>query len=151
MTKEQDLTKMEFLLTLNNIIIVQRFYNVKGYNPSAKNSLELYEFIRDVKDDLELDLKNRTINYMIDNINQIMEDENVLKTSMTSGEEHFNLYIKVGDEILSHRQFDAKLYPPKVRYTVDVRPHLKNILKGLTDIFSGQKLTYEYLGLPLSV
>lgn len=151
MTKEQDLTKMEFLLTLNNIIIVQRFYNVKGYNPSAKNSLELYEFIRDVKDDLELDLKNRTINYMIDNINQIMEDENVLKTSMTSGEEHFNLYIKVGDEILSHRQFDAKLYPPKVRYTVDVRPHLKNILKGLTDIFSGKNLTYEYLGLPLSV
>ena len=145
MTKEQDLTKMEFLLTLNNIIIVQRFYNVKGYNPSAKNSLELYEFIRDVKDDLELDLKNRTINYMIDNINQIMEDENVLKTSMTSGEEHFNLYIKVGDEILSHRQFDAKLYPPKVRYTVDVRPHLKNILKGLTDIFSGKNLTYEYL------
>jgi hypothetical protein len=151
MTKEQDLTKMEFLLTLNNIIIVQRFYNVKGYNASAKNSLELYEFIKEVKEDLELDLKNRTITYMIDNINQIMEDENVLKTSMTNGEENFNLFIKVGDEILCHRQFDAKLYPPKVRYTVDVRPHLKNILKGLTDIFSGKNLTYEYLGLPLLV
>jgi hypothetical protein len=43
------------------------------------------------------------------------------------------------------------MYPPKVRYTVDVRPYLKNILKGLTDIFSDENLTYEYLGLPLSV
>lgn len=151
MTKEQDLTKMEFLLTLNDRIIVQRFYNVKGFNSSAKNSLELYEFIRDVKDDLELDLKNRTVTYMVDNINQIMEDENVLNTSMTDGEEHFNLFIKVGDETLCHRQFNAKLYPPKIRYTVDVRPYLKTVLKGLTDIFSGENLTYEYLGLPLSV
>jgi hypothetical protein len=151
MTKEQDLTKMEFLLTLNDRIIVQRFYNVKGFNLSAKNSLELYEFIKDVKDDLELDLKNRTVTYMIDNINQIMEDENVLNTSMTDGEEHFNLFIKIGDETLCHRQFNAKLYPPKIRYTVDVRPYLKSVLKGLTDIFSGQNLTYEYLDLPLSV
>ena len=39
--REQDITKMEFLLTLNDRIIVQRFYNVKGFNPRAKNSLEL--------------------------------------------------------------------------------------------------------------
>jgi hypothetical protein len=80
-----------------------------------------------------------------------MEDENVLNTSMTDGEEHFNLFIKIGDETLCHRQFNAKLYPPKIRYTVDVRPYLKSVLKGLTDIFSGQNLTYEYLDLPLSV
>ena len=70
---------------------------------------------------------------------------------MTNGPEYFNIYIKLGEQTLCHRQFDAKLYPPKVRYTVDVRPYLKNILKGLTDIFSGENLTYEYLGLPLSV
>jgi hypothetical protein len=149
--REQDITKMEFLLTLNDRIIVQRFYNVKGFNPRAKNSLELTEFIKDVKDELSYDLKLRTVNYMVDNMNQIIEDENVLNTSMTSDAENFNLFIKVGDETICHRQFNAKLYPPKVRYTVDVRPYLKNILKGLTDIFSDENLTYEYLGLPLEV
>ncbi len=43
MIKEKsDMTKMEFLLTLNDNIIVQRYYNVKGYNKDAKNSIELY-------------------------------------------------------------------------------------------------------------
>jgi hypothetical protein len=60
------------------------------------------------------------------------------------------LYIKVGDETICHRQFNAKMYPPKVRYTVDVRPYLKNILKGLTDIFSDENLTYTYLDLELA-
>ena len=109
------------------------------------------EFIKDVKNDLSYDLKMRTVTYMVDNMNQIIEDENVLNTSMTSDAENFNLFIKVGDETICHRQFNAKVYPPKVRYTVDVRPYLKNILKGLTDIFSDENLTYEYMGLPLEV
>lgn len=149
--KEQEITKMELLLTLNDKIIVQRFYNVKGYNPSSKNSIELYDFLYEVKEELSHDLKTKTVIYMMDNMNQIMEDDSVLDTSMTNGPEYFNIYIKLGEQTLCHRQFDAKLYPPKVRYTVDVRPYLKNILKGLTDIFSGENLTYDYLGLPLSV
>jgi hypothetical protein len=149
--REQEMTKMEFLLTLNDRIIVQRFYNVRGYNSEAKNSIEFYEFIREIKNDLHYDLKMKTVIYMVDNMNQIIDNANVLKTSMTEDDENFNLFIKVGDETICHRQFNAKMYPPKVRYTVDVRPFLKNILKGLTDIFSDENLTYEYLGLPLSV
>jgi hypothetical protein len=147
--KEQDVTKMELLLTLNDSIIVQRFYNVRNYNSSAKNSVDLYEFVKEFKDDLMEDLKKRTVTYMMDNMNQIMEDDSVLKTSMTDGAENFNIYIKNGDETLCHRQFDAKIYPPKIRYTVDVRPHLKNVLKGLTDIFSDENLSYEYLDIQL--
>ena len=67
--KEQEITKMELLLTLNDKIIVQRFYNVKGYNPNSKNSLELYEFLSEVKEDLALDLKTKTVIYMMDNMN----------------------------------------------------------------------------------
>lgn len=151
MKEQQDLTRMEFLLTLNDRIVVQRFYNVRDYNPRAKNSYDIYEYVRWVKDLLEQDLKMRTVNYMIDNKEQILEDDSVLKTSMTDGPENFNIYIKTNDETICHRQFNAKIYPPKVRYTVDVRPHLKEILRGLTDIFSAKDLSYEYLGLPLEV
>ena len=41
--KEQDSTKLEFLLKVNGNIIVQRFFNVRGYNHKARNSMELHD------------------------------------------------------------------------------------------------------------
>ena len=148
--KEQDSTKMEFLLTLNDNIVVQRFFNVKGYNPKAKNSMELYEFIKSLSEELHYYLKMKTVVYLLDNKDAIVHDPTIMETSFTEGPENFNLYVKVGDTTLCHRIFDGKMYPPKVRYTVDVRPFLKEVLRELTDIFSSKKLTYEYLEFDLS-
>jgi len=139
-----DMTKMEFLLTLNDNIIVQRFFNVKNYNEQAYKSLELTDVVKDIEIDIHHDLKMKTVVYMLDNKFQIYEDSEILETSMTDGNEYFNIYIKKDDNILYHRIWDGKLYPPKVRYTVDVRPHLKSVLKNLTDVFSNDKLTYNY-------
>ena len=148
--KEQDSTKMEFLLTLNDNIVVQRFFNVRGFNPKAKNSIELYDTVSSIKDQLQYHLKMKTVIYMMDNRDAITHDPSIMNTSYTEGPEVFNLYIKVGDTTICHRIFDGKFFPPKVRYTVDVRPFLKEILRGLTDIFSTQKLTYKYLEFDLS-
>lgn len=147
--KEQESTKMELLLTLNDNIVVQRFFNVRGYNPNAKNSLELYEFIRNFKDQLQYYLKMKTVTYMMDNEESIMFDPSIMETSFTDGPELFNIYIKVNDQIITHRIFDGKLFPPKVRYTVDIRPYLKEALRELTEIFSSKKLSYKYLNFDL--
>ena len=148
--KEQDITKLEFLLTLNDNIVVQRFFNVKGFNPKAKNSVDLYEFMKSVAETLKYDMKMKTVVYMLDNKESIMHDSSVMETSFTDGPEVFNMYIKLGEQTICHRIFDGKMFPPKVRYTVDVRPYLKDLLKGLTDIFSAQKLYFKYLGYDLS-
>ena len=148
--KEQDSTKLEFLLTLNENIIVQRFFNVRGFNPKAKNSYDLHEFMRSIKDSLTYDLKMKTVTYMMDNKDAIMYDASVMSTSYTEEAEYFNLYVKLGEQTICHRIFDGKLFPPKVRYTVDVRPFLKEILRGLTDIFSDNQLSYEYLDYQLA-
>jgi hypothetical protein len=148
--KEQDITKMEFLLTLNDNIVVQRYFNVRGFNPNAKNSLELYEFIKQLKDVLQQHLKMKTVVYMIDNREAIISDPTIMDTSFTEGKEQFNLYIKVGEQTICHRIFDGKIFPPKVRYTVDVRPFLKDVLRELTDIFSSPKLSFEYLEFDLN-
>jgi len=147
--KEQESVKLEFLLTLNENIVVQRFFNVKGYNPIAKNSLELYEYVKSIKDELQYYLKMKTVTYMMDNKESINYDPSIMETSFTEGPEIFNIFIKIGDTTLCHRIFDGKIYPPKVRYTVDVRPYLKEILKDLTDIFSNYELTHKYLGLEM--
>lgn len=148
--KEQESTKLEFLLTLNENIVVQRFFNVRGFNAKSKNSLDLYEYMNDVVDSLHYDLKMKTVVYLLDNKESIIHDPSVMETSFTEGPEVFNLVIRYGEQVICNRQLDAKLYPPKVRYTVDIRPFLKEVLKDLTDIFSSNNLTYDYLGYELS-
>ena len=142
--KDQDVTKVEFLLMCNDNIVVQRFFNVKGFNKNAHKSEQFYDYIKSFCNGLQYDLKMRSIVYMLDNQYEIMENPEVLNTSITEGNEIFNLYIKVENMTICHRSFDAKVYPPKVRYTVDLRPKLKTILSELTDIFSGKKFNYFY-------
>jgi hypothetical protein len=142
--KEQDVTKLEFLLMCNDNIVVQRFFNVKGFNKNANKSEELYDYVKTFCNELKYDLKMRTVVYMLENRYEITENPEVLNTSITEGEENFNLYIKVDNMTICQRSFDAKVYPPKVRYTVDLRPKLKQVLTDLTDIFSGRKFNYFY-------
>jgi hypothetical protein len=149
--RDQDSVKLEFLMMVNDNIIVQRFFNVREFNNDAKNSLELYELLREFKDDIHSQLSLKTVTYMTDNMYEIINNPNILETSYIDGPEYFNIFIKQNDVTICHRQVDAKVYPPKVRYTVDVRPHLKNLLMNLTDIFSSKNLTKKYLEVNLSV
>lgn len=142
--RDQEVTKLEFLLTCNDNIVVQRFFNVKGFNKNAHKSEEFYDYIKSFCNELQYDLKMRSVVYMLDNQYEILENPDVLNTSITEGDENFNLYIKVENMTICHRVFDAKQYPPKVRYTVDLRPRLKTILSDLTDIFSGKNFNYFY-------
>ena len=145
MKEQNDVTKVEFLITLNNNFVVQRFFNVKGYNPQVKNSMELYSYVRYLAEDLKSRLKKKCVVYMLENRFQIEEDATILETSNTEGPEVFNIILKVGNETICHRIMDAKLYPPKVRYTLDIRPSIKLILKELTDILSDKNLSCNYL------
>jgi hypothetical protein len=149
--KDQESVKLEFLMMVNDNIIVQRFFNVREFNNEAKNSLELYELLREFKDDIQTQLSLKTVTYMTDNMYEIINNPAILETSYTDGPEYFNIFIKQNDVTICYRQVDAKAYPPKIRYTVDVRPHLKNLLMNLTDIFSSKNLTKKYLDVTLSV
>lgn len=145
MKEKNDATKLEFLLTLNENIVVQRYFNVKGYNPKARASMELHDLVKSISEKIHQDLKSKALDYMNENANQIISNPEILDTSNTEGPEYFNVYIRIGDETICHRIWDAKVYPPKTRYTVDVRPHLKKLLRDLTDIFSTEKLNHTYL------
>tara|TARA_R110000803_G_scaffold49421_11_gene102771 strand:+ start:13587 stop:14039 length:453 start_codon:yes stop_codon:yes gene_type:complete len=148
--KNQDSTKLELLMTVNDNFIVQRFFNVRDYNKNAKSSYELYSYMKYFSETLTTDLKYKTMDYLSENMYQIMNNPMILETSNTEGPEHINIYLKKDGVTMCHRIVDAKLFPPKIRYTVDVRPHLKSVLYDLTDIFSSQDLNYEYLGINLT-
>ena len=144
MKEQQDTTKLEFLMTVNDNIIVQRFFNIRDFNPKAKNSINLYEYLKEFKEQLCSEFKMKSLVYLMDNQYEIMSNPSILDTSYTNGPEYFNIYIKQNDVTICHRQFDAKVYPPKIRYTVDIRPHIKSLLYTLTDIFSSKNLSFEF-------
>ena len=91
MKEQNDVTKVEFLITLNDNFVVQRFFNVKGFNPKAKGSVELMSYMFELKTDLQTKLRNKCVVYMLENRFQIEEDSNVLETSNTDGPERFNI------------------------------------------------------------
>jgi hypothetical protein len=150
MKEQNEITKAEFLITLNDNFVVQRFFNVKGYNPKSKRSIELYDYVKALSEELQKKLRNKCVVYMLENRFQIEEDPTILETSNTDGPEVFNIILKIGNETICHRVIDAKLYPPKVRYTLDIRPSIKTILRELTDILSEQNLSFEYLNYSLA-
>ena len=149
--KNQDSVKLEFLMTVNDNFIVQRFFNVRDYNKRAKNSYDLYEYLKDFSEILVSDLKSKTLDYMSENLYQIMSNPTILDTSNTEGPEYINIYLKKDGMTMCHRVVDAKMFPPKIRYTVDVRPYLKTLLYDLTDIFSSEELSYEFMDVKLTM
>ena len=147
MREFNDVTKLEFLMMVNDNIIVQRFFNVRDFNPSAKNSIEFNEFMNNLIENLNYQLKMKSVSYLLENQYDITNNPNLLNTSYVDGPEYFNIYLKQGDRVLCYRRFDAKIYPPKVRYTVDIRQTIKGILSDLTSLFSAKDLSFDYLGL----
>ena len=144
MSNQQDITKFEFLLSLENNIVCQRFFNVKDHVVESKNSMDLYYYVKNICDEVSEDLKYKTSDYLGDNQNYFLNLENVEDDSEEK-KEHFLLEIKLNDDVFISRIFPAYVFHPKVRYTVDIRPKLKRILSDLTDILSAEELEMTYL------
>jgi len=150
----QDLTKFEFLLTLEKNIIIQRFFSVPNYNPNVKNSLDLYYGLKDICEDIQRDLKKKTLTIMSDEYNyydsldELDEKKEIIEEVK---EEYFLLQIKLENEIFIQRIFPAHVFHPKTRYSVDIRPMVRTILGNLTNILSNKKLETKYLQYDLSL
>ena len=129
--------KCEFVLKLENNIVCQRFFSVRNYNNKATQSLELHEAITYIVDDIVKDLKLKTL-FLLDSNYK----DNAMDTAQE--EEHFTITIKKGNKVIYSRITRADLYPPKVRYTVDIRPQISSILRELTYILSSKKVTTNY-------
>ena len=141
---QDNITKFEFLLSLEGHIVCQRFFNVRDHVPQARRSMDLHYYVKNICDDIAEDLKIKSSNYLCENQNYILNTE-VVDESAIPEKEYFLLEIKIGDVVFIQRIFPAYLYHPKVRYTVDIRPKLKIILSDLTDILSSDELETAYL------
>ena len=141
MKKNQDnIQKCEFLLKLNDNIVCQRYFTVRNFNGYATNSMDLHNLVTDISDDIESDLKRKTL-LLLDSR---YYDRDIVGLNLFENEENFTITIKRGTKDIYVRSMLAHIYPPKVRFTVDIRPKLNKILRDLTDVLSQEELVCNY-------
>ena len=144
MTNQENVTKFEFLLSLEGHIVCQRYFNVKDHVKQSRRSMDLHDYVKNICEEISEDLKIKSSNYLCENQNFFPNSE-MVEDSKSGEKEHFLLEIKLDDDVFIQRIFPAYYYHPKVRYTVDIRPKLKRILSDLTDILSSEELETVYL------
>ena len=136
--------KCEFVLKLGNNIVCQRFFSVRNFNERATNSIELHYTTQDIVRDIVESLKLKTLYLLESNYRENALDE-------AQEEEYFTITLKKGNKVIYDTITPANIYPPKVRYTVDIRPQISYILRELTGVLSQRKVTTNYQDYDLMV
>lgn len=146
----QNGTRFEFLLTLGGNIIIQRFFYVNDFNPQSKSSVDLYYCVSDICDEITSDLVIKSSNYSYENQYYFYNNEDVDNNEQNS-DENFLLEIKLENDIFIQRIFSANVFHPKARYSVDIRPMIREILSNLTKVLSSKNLETTYLNYDLEI
>ncbi len=141
---KKDQKQFEFTLYLNDNIIVQRYFNVIGYNHTALKSLDFKEALDINTEIIKFHLKNKTLDYMTDNSRQYYENPSY---DQNKNNDKIKMVVKMNERVIGYREWDATIYPVKIRYTVDIRQYIYDIITRIQKCLSEKtdKLETTYL------
>jgi len=143
--------KFEFLLLINGNIICQRYFNVKEFNPNVLRSYNLkycvdrcVNFITGeglCKMPNESTLKGKTWKYLWSGYNPYLEEYPLPDCKDNyEDEDIFTFQIRVNGKTVIERMFSGNDYPPKVRYDVDIRGVIPEIIAEIQETMTEKKL-----------
>jgi hypothetical protein len=156
MNKRTEIVKpFEFSLSINEHIICQRYFSVKNYNNDCRESLEIKDMIDDIigtNQDLQLGLipeffKHQCIensykpwhsqnNHLFDKDDDFtltISKNNVNQLRGKDGQ--FNID-DLQKEVIATAILDGKLFHPHVRYNVDIRSIIPDIIRTIQKYMS---------------
>ena len=153
MKKNYENLPYEFLLLINGKPIVGRNFQIKGFNVDSLRSLEMKETIDSVVDIIEEQFKLKSMNYLWRYYNpyatQTVEEIEEMKKDVYENEDTFTLQIKFKGRVVAQKIFSGNDYPPKVRYDVDIRSIIPEIIARIQNGLTLKKYTKEYCGYAL--
>jgi hypothetical protein len=146
--KEQK--RFEFTVYLNDNIIVQRFFNIIGFNYKAINSLNFKDTMDYNSHIIKLHMKNKTLDFMNDNARLFKEIPNY---EQNDSKDLMKIIVKLDGRVIGHSEWDATIYPAKVRYMVNIREHIYNMITNIQKCLSEKQenLDTSYLEYNLAV
>ncbi len=153
MKKNYENLPYEFLLLINKKPIVGRNFQIKGFNNDSLRSIELKDVIDDVVLLIQDQFKSKSRTYLWRYYNpyliQNTEDVEETRKDIYENEDIFTLQIKVKGRVVAQKVFSGNDYPPKVRYDVDIRAIISEIISKIQNGLSYENYTQEYCGYEL--
>ena len=149
--KKVERTPYEFYLYINENIVCQRFFQLKGYNEKVLRSIEIKELIDKVAEIVQNDLENKTRDYLFQHYNpyEPQNPEDIQKGDIYENEDVFDVEIKISDKSVAKKRFTGNVYPPKVRYSVNIKELIPEIISTIQDTLSQKKYVNTYAGIEL--
>jgi hypothetical protein len=144
--------KFEFVLYINGNIVCQRYFSVKNYNKEVKRSMDLRWCIDECVRLIQNDLKNKSEDYLYKQYSpwkKQTQDEVDVNRGLSEKEDSFDFEIKVDDRPVIKSRFSGNLYPQRVRYSVDVRKLIPELIETIQDTFSQEYFSVEHSGIEL--
>ena len=150
-TKKIEEQRFEFVFYINDNFIIQRYFNIRDFNEDSINSLEMKELIDSIAGMnngvwgelgiIPKYLKNKTIDYLWDNYDPyyIRPEEGV--KNIYDKIDNFQFEIKIDKKMVAKTQFTANVFPPKVRYAVDIREITPAIISEIRYFLSQKNYT----------
>ena len=139
--------KFEFIFYINGNIICQRYFSVKDYNKQVSKSMDMYWASKRVVNMIEDNLKSKSEDYLWGNYRPYDVQKEVRRAD--DKEDNFSFEIRIDGKPVMSQIFSGNPYPQRVRYSVDVRGLVPQIIRELQDTFSEKDLTVEYCGTEL--
>lgn len=170
MSRKKDIVKpFEFSLKINDNIICQRYFIVKNYNDDSRESLEIKEMMDDImgmNQHIQLGLipeffkylclRNSDKPYYSQN-NHLTNKEDIFKLEVSKNNVNqirnedgdFN-FDDLQKEVMVIGMFDGTVFHPNVRYEINIRGIIPDIIRTIQKHLSMREYTKSYDSVELS-
>ena len=141
--------RFEFVLYINKHIICQRYFSIKDFNEDSINSLELKELMDKIVgvNDYPLGiipnhLKKKSEEYLWKFYNPYNKQTEVPVKNNFEKEDIYDFEIIVDKFVIAQSFFSGNFFPPQVRYQVDIKDLIPQIINEIKETLSKKKLYY---------
>jgi hypothetical protein len=145
--------RFQFILYINDKYICQRYFNIFDFNEESLNSIELKDLMESIAGMNNGDLgslgiiprylQKKSLTYLWDNYNPYanQQDENI--KNIFERKDNFQFEIKVDEKTVAKTEFSGNYFPPKIRYAVDVREIIPEIMSEIRNYLSQKSYTTD--------
>lgn len=143
--------RFEFVLYINKHIICQRYFSIKDFNEDSITSLELKELMDKIVgvNDYPLGiipnhLKKKSEEYLWKFYNPYNKQTEVPVKNNFEKEDIYDFEIIVDKFVIAQSFFSGNFFPPQVRYQVDIKDLIPQIINEIKETLSKKNYTTKY-------
>lgn len=150
--KKAEEQRFEFILYINNNIICQRYFNIRDFNEQSTGSWEMKQLMDNIcgmnngqygsMGVIPNFLKRRAKDYLWANYNPFLEEQPVVEAkNLFEKQDNFQFEIRIDRKTVAKSIFSGNYFPTKVRYAVDIKEIIPEIMSEIRTALSQKKYT----------